>query len=96
MLIPMIFGTNYYKFIFVFLISIVSLEILQMITYLGSFDIEDIIINLLGATMGFFSYKIGNKSKLVSRKIFSTIFLILSFSIMLIVLAEIVNKMFVV
>ena len=44
-LIPMIFGTKYLKFIFIFVISIISLEILQMITYLGSFDIEDIIIN---------------------------------------------------
>jgi len=93
LLISMIFGTKYYKFISIFLISILSLEILQMITYLGSFDIEDIIINSLGASIGFFSYKIGNKSKSVSKKIISITFLILVFSFMLIVFAEIFRIM---
>ena len=93
LLISMIFGIKYYKFILIFLISILSLEILQMITYLGSFDIEDIIINSLGATIGFFSYKIGNKSKSVSKKIISITFLILGFSFMIIVLAEIFRRM---
>lgn len=88
-LIPMIFGTKYHKFIFIFLISIISLEILQMITYLGSFDIEDIMTNSIGATIGFFSYKIGNKSKFVSKKILSTVFLISILSFMMIVFAEI-------
>ncbi|MBU3142629.1 VanZ family protein [Clostridium sp. CF012] len=93
-LIPMIFGNKYHKFIFIFLISIFSLEILQMITYLGSFDIEDIIVNSLGATIGFLSYKIGNKSKLVSKKIISTVFLIMIFSFMMIGFAESFNELF--
>lgn len=87
-------STKYYKFIFIFLISILSLEILQMVTYLGSFDIEDIIVNSLGATIGYFAYKIGNKSKSRLKKIMSTIVLILIFSFMLIVFAEIFNKVF--
>ena len=91
-LIPMIFDTKYHKFIFVFLIFILSLEILQMITYLGSFDMEDIIINSVGATIGFFSYKISNKCKLVSQKIISTSFLILILSFTVISFAEIFNK----
>ncbi len=93
-LIPMIFGTKYFKFIYIFLISILSLEIFQMITYLGSFDVEDIIINALGATIGFSSYKIGNRSKIVSKKIIVIIFLVLIFSFLLIAFAEIFNKMF--
>ncbi|ROR25818.1 glycopeptide antibiotics resistance protein [Mobilisporobacter senegalensis] len=93
-LIPMVLSTKYYKFIFIFLISILSLEILQMVTYLGSFDIEDIIVNSLGATIGYFAYKIGNKSKSRLKKIMSTIVLILIFSFMLIVFAEIFNKVF--
>ncbi|AFS79012.1 VanZ family protein [Gottschalkia acidurici 9a] len=91
-LIPMIFDTKYYKFIFVFLIFILSLEILQMITYLGSFDTEDIIINSIGATIGFLSYKISNKFKLVSQKTISTLFLILILSFTMINFAEIFNK----
>ena len=87
-LVPMMVNIGYYKFIGIFLISILSLEILQMITYLGSFDVEDIIINSMGATIGFFSYKIGSRCKSVSRKIVSVIFWILIFSFMLIVFAE--------
>ncbi|MEC1727657.1 VanZ family protein, partial [Schinkia azotoformans] len=34
----------------------------------SSFDVDDIIINSLGATIGFFSYKIGNRSKSLSKK----------------------------
>lgn len=91
-LIPMIFDIKYHKFIFIFLISILSLEIIQMVTYLGSFDTEDIIINSIGATIGFFSYKISNNFKLVSQKIISTLFFILILSFAMISFAEVFNK----
>ncbi|RDY26723.1 VanZ family protein [Romboutsia weinsteinii] len=91
-LIPMIFDIKYHKFIFIFAISIFSLEILQMVTYLGSFDTTDIIINSIGATIGFLSYKIGNSFKLASQKIIGTVVLILSFSFIMITFAEIFNK----
>ncbi len=91
-LIPLIFGIKYFKFIFIFLISIFSLEILQMVTYLGSFDIEDIMINVVGASIGFSSYKMGNKSKLLSHRIIYTAFLILIFTIIMILFAELVNS----
>lgn len=63
-----------------------------MIIYLGSFDTEDILINSIGATIGFFSYKISNNFKLVSQRIISTLFLILSFT--MISFAEIFNKFY--
>ena len=91
-LIPMILNTRYLKSIFVFLISITALEILQMITYLGSFDTEDIIINSIGTSIGYFSYKISDKFKLVSQKIISTSFFILILSFGMIIFAEIFNK----
>lgn len=91
-LIPMIFNIRYLKFIFIFLISITTLEILQMITYLGSFDAEDIIINSIGASIGFFSYKISDTFKLISQKILSISLLILILTFAMIIFAEIFNK----
>ena len=91
-LIPMIFNIRYLKFIFIFLISITTLEILQMITYLGSFDAEDIIINSIGASIGFFSNKISDTFKLISQKILSTSLLILILTFAMIIFAEIFNK----
>jgi glycopeptide antibiotics resistance protein len=91
-LIPMIFSIKYHKFISIFLISIILLELLQMITYLGSFDTSDIIINSIGTTIGFLSYKIGNKTKSISRKIISTILLVVVFTIIMIAFAEIFNN----
>lgn len=49
---------------------ILCLKIVQLVTYLGSFDIEDILINTMiedilintmGATIGFCSYKISER-----------------------------------
>lgn len=63
-----------------------------MITYLGSFDAEDIIINSIGASIGFFSYKISDTFKLISQKILSTSLLILILTFAMIIFAEIFNK----
>lgn len=63
-----------------------------MVTYLGSFDIEDIIINSIGATIGFLSYKIGNNFKSASQKIIATVALTLIFSFIMTIVAEIFNK----
>lgn len=90
-LIPMIYNIKYRRFILGFFISITSLEILQMITYLGSFDINDIIINSIGATIGFLSYKIGNKAKSVPRRIIITVLSVIIFTVIMIVLAETFN-----
>ena len=90
-LIPRIFNLKYPRFILGFLISITSLEILQMVTYLGSFDINDIIINSIGATIGFLSYKIGNKAKSLPRKIIITVLWVIIFTVIMIVLAETFN-----
>lgn len=62
-----------------------------MITYLGSFDINDIIINLIGATIGFLSYKIGNKAKSLPRRIIITVLSVIIFTVIMIVLAETFN-----
>ena len=56
-LIPKLLNIDFKKFVFLFIIAIFLLEILQLITRLGAFDINDIISNTLGATIGYIMYK---------------------------------------
>jgi glycopeptide antibiotics resistance protein len=68
---PLLFRCNFIRFIILFILSITILEILQMLTRLGSFDIDDIIINTLGAAVGFwaqrFVYRDRDKFKGICR-----------------------------
>lgn len=70
-IIPMAFPSqrNVFKTIISSLLLIFSIEILQIIFYVGSFDIDDIILNLLSCFIGFMlfiTYK--NIFKVVSYK----------------------------
>ncbi|MEX3743620.1 VanZ family protein [Lysinibacillus xylanilyticus] len=70
-IIPMAFPSqrNVFKTIISSLLLIFSIEILQIIFYVGSFDIDDIILNLLSCFIGFMlfiTYK--NTFKVVSYK----------------------------
>ncbi|WP_051475754.1 VanZ family protein [Bacillus sp. J37] len=63
-LVPMVFEKRiktYFKFIVIFVCFILCLEIVQMVTYLGSFDTTDILVNSMGATIGFISYKVSKR-----------------------------------
>lgn len=57
-IIPLLFRYSFRRFITFFILSITILETLQMISRLGAFDINDIIINSLGAAVGFASQRI--------------------------------------
>lgn len=68
-IVPMAFPSqrNVFKTIISSLLLILSIEILQFILFLGSFDIDDIILNLLSCFIGFMlfiTYK--NTFKVVS------------------------------
>lgn len=52
-IIPLLFRCSFIRFISFFILSITILETLQMFSGLGAFDIDDIIINSLGASIGF-------------------------------------------
>lgn len=43
------------------LVILLVIELLQMVTRLGSFDIDDLILNLLGAVLGYGAYWAGRK-----------------------------------
>lgn len=92
--IPMIFRCKFTKFISIFILLILLIETIQMLTFLGRFDINDIIMNSLGAVVGFSAYKIGShftkKWKIFIITIISAVF----FSIGVIGFSKLLNKSF--
>lgn len=56
-IVPLLFRCSFIRFISLFIVSITILEIVQMVTRLGSFDIDDIMINTLGASVGYWSQR---------------------------------------
>jgi len=55
--IPLLYRCSFIRFIIVFILSITLLETLQMVSRLGAFDVDDIIINTLGAAVGFWAQR---------------------------------------
>ncbi|NBI29075.1 VanZ family protein [Chengkuizengella sp. YPA3-1-1] len=89
--IPLFFRYNFIQFIVLFCSSIFILETLQTLTFLGSFDINDVIVNTLGATVGFFAYKIGIRSNNILKKIVITGVTTVILSIGVLVVADVFN-----
>lgn len=58
-LIPLLYRINFIRFIILFILSIFVIETIQALTLLGSFDVNDVIQNSLGAAVGFGAYKFG-------------------------------------
>lgn len=67
-LLPKAFRLNFKTFIVSFLLMISSLELLQALTKLGAFDVNDMVANTLGALIGYLIYQksFNKKSMLVS------------------------------
>ncbi|WP_235960729.1 VanZ family protein [Paenibacillus silvestris] len=61
--IPLLFRCNFIRFIALFILSITFLEILQMLSHLGSLDIDDIILNTLGAAVGFCAQRLVRRDR---------------------------------
>ncbi|MCR8993849.1 VanZ family protein [Brevibacillus laterosporus] len=71
-LIPLLYRTNFVRLMTLFILSILVLETIQALTFLGSFDINDVIPNSLGAAVGFGAYKLGFRTKNNWRNIATT------------------------
>ncbi|MCC3382159.1 VanZ family protein [Paenibacillus farraposensis] len=71
-LIPLLYRINFIRFITLFILSILVIETIQALTLLGSFDVNDVIQNSLGAAVGFGAYKLGIRTKNVWRNIAAT------------------------
>ena len=67
--IPLIFKrmNKYYKFLITMTIIIVLIELLQFLTMSGSCDIDDLILNLLGASIIYFITKIKCINKFIHK-----------------------------
>ena len=67
--IPILFKkvNKYYKFLIILVISVVLIEILQFITMSGSCDIDDLILNIVGATIAYYILKIKFINKLIHK-----------------------------
>ncbi len=71
-LIPLLYRTNFIRFMTWFILSILVLETIQALTFLGSFDINDVIQNASGAAIGFGAFKLGFRMKNDWRNIVAT------------------------
>lgn len=91
-LIPLLYRCSFIRFITSFCIFILILEVLQMLTFLGGFDIDDVIVNAMGATIGFFAYKIGSRSKTIFKKFIITCVTASILTLGLIVIVGEINK----
>ncbi|WP_410981845.1 VanZ family protein [Bacillus cereus] len=91
-LIPLLYRCSFIRFITSFCISILILEVLQMLTFLGGFDIDDVIVNAMGATIGFFAYKVGFRSKTILKKFIITCVTASILTLGLIVIVGEINK----
>jgi glycopeptide antibiotics resistance protein len=63
--IPILFQRTrrFIKMVFISVGSILVVELIQFFTYTGTFDIDDIILNTLGVTMGYICWKIFSKNR---------------------------------
>lgn len=71
-LIPLLYRTGFFRFMILFIMCILVLETVQALTLLGSFDMNDVIQNALGAAVGFGAFKFGFRTKKVWRNIAAT------------------------
>lgn len=67
--IPLIFSyiNKYYKFLILIIFIVIIIEVLQFITLSGSCDIDDLILNLFGASITYFMFKINIINKIIRR-----------------------------
>ena len=63
--IPRLFGRYrvFVKFILLTFAVLLSIETLQVLTLCGSFDVDDILLNIVGAVIGFFTARIAKSRK---------------------------------
>ncbi|MFC4355655.1 VanZ family protein [Chryseomicrobium palamuruense] len=94
-LVPKLFEHHfktYIKFTALFVSLILCMEIVQLVTYLGSFDIEDIIINTIGATIGFCAYKISERMDTLNKYWMSMGLTIVGLTLLMFLIAWVFNN----
>lgn len=59
---------KYWKCLILFLAGIVALELLQMLSLLGSFDVEDILVNTMGFSAGYAAWEFVRRGKSAKKQ----------------------------
>ncbi len=54
---------NFFRFFFSCLGAIFAVEAIQLVTLLGSFDVDDVILNMLGTLIGYLAYMLTHWKK---------------------------------
>lgn len=67
--LPLIFKNmrKYYKFLMTMIFIVIAIELLQFVTMSGSCDIDDLILNVLGASIVYFIFKIKCINKFIHK-----------------------------
>ncbi len=90
-IIPLLYRIRFRKFITLFILVISFLEVLQSLTFMGTFDIMDIISNTLGAIMGFVGYRVGFSSEITFKKLVASAVSILMLIIGVMIVSETID-----
>jgi len=90
-IIPLLYRIRFRKFITLFISVICFLELLQSLTFLGTFDIMDIISNTLGAIIGFIAYKVGFSSEITFKRLAASAASMLILFITIMITSEIID-----
>jgi glycopeptide antibiotics resistance protein len=69
-LLPVLFNNvnGFRRLISISLVISLALELIQLFTALGNFDVDDIILNVFGASLGFGTYILANEFITVNRR----------------------------
>ncbi|MEK5447484.1 VanZ family protein [Paenibacillus sp. FSL R7-0331] len=74
LVVPLLIRCRFLPFLLVFLAAITGVELIQMVTYLGAFDINDIVINTLGATVGYGAQRLIRRDRTTPRGLLKLLF----------------------
>ncbi|MDR0269908.1 VanZ family protein [Paenibacillus sp.] len=91
-LFPLLYRVRFGKFITLFVLVILVLETIQALTYLGSFDVNDVISNTIGAMIGYVAYRVGFSSKISYKKLMASALSIVVLIFGVMVVSEIIKK----
>lgn len=90
-IIPLMYRIRFRKFIAFFILVISSLEVLQSLTFLGTFDVMDIMSNTLGAVIGFVAYKVGFSPQITFKKLAASAVSVIILFIAIMVVSEAID-----
>jgi len=91
-LFPLLNQVDYKKFIGWFIIVILGLETIQSLAYLGTFDVNDVISNSIGATIGYVVYKVGFTSNLTLKKLIVSSLTAIILLVGVMIVSEVLDK----